>query len=494
MKWPSGIRSKWNRKGWLLPYLFSIPFKRKKVIKDSNRMHVLFLFVDHFEPGHGGSNLAIQRERVEQWRSFYPELAGSFQDSEGVPPQHTWFFLGEDPEQLNLLSEMCFLGFGEVELHIHHGSQDRIPDHWKQNTLEGLAQLIENQKRFFSKYGALITAEPLPQHIFGFIHGMYALDNSLPAYCGVSGELGLLHTLGCYGDFSLPGPGKSQPSMINTLYYPTGDHKKGRSYFKGEEIRVGGSLQEKILLVQGPLGVMRKGLGFHIEEAQLEADFPPTPERIQYWLSRKIQVLGKPDWIFVKVHTHGAKEKNIKHFLGEPMIRLHSLLAEIVGSSSSCFLHYVTAREAFNIAMAAMAGAEGDPGQFRDFMIPPYANTKIKCNRPYHLESYSSQDWSLRVQDPEEVSLRIKGTPEIEIKADFLERINMRYQEKEFWIQAKGKGALEGRIKDLPNGFFEKINGDQEGKFQISIQPQGLLTFSGCFSSQGTLRVMLGQS
>jgi hypothetical protein len=34
-------------------------------------------------------------------------------------------------------------------------------------------------------------------------------------------------------------------------------------------------------------------------------------------------------------------------------------------------LHYVTAREMFNIAIAAMEGREGDPGHYRDHVLPP---------------------------------------------------------------------------------------------------------------------------
>jgi hypothetical protein len=36
-------------------------------------------------------------------------------------------------------------------------------------------------------------------------------------------------------------------------------------------------------------------------------------------------------------------------------------------------LHYVTAREAFNLARAAVDGKQGDPRQYYDYRIPPYA-------------------------------------------------------------------------------------------------------------------------
>jgi hypothetical protein len=33
-------------------------------------------------------------------------------------------------------------------------------------------------------------------------------------------------------------------------------------------------------------------------------------------------------------------------------------------------LHYVSAREMYNIAKAAEAGLQGDPGQYRDHVVP----------------------------------------------------------------------------------------------------------------------------
>jgi len=35
-------------------------------------------------------------------------------------------------------------------------------------------------------------------------------------------------------------------------------------------------------------------------------------------------------------------------------------------------LHYVTAREAFNLARAAADGKQGDLRQYYDYLIPPY--------------------------------------------------------------------------------------------------------------------------
>jgi len=39
-------------------------------------------------------------------------------------------------------------------------------------------------------------------------------------------------------------------------------------------------------------------------------------------------------------------------------------------------LHYVTAREAYNIAKAAEAGKSGNPARYRDYAVRPYRNSR----------------------------------------------------------------------------------------------------------------------
>jgi hypothetical protein len=68
-------------------------------------------------------------------------------------------------------------------------------------------------------------------------------------------------------------------------------------------------------------------------------------------------------------------------------------------------LHYVTAREAYNIAKAAEAGHAGDPNDFRDFVIPPPANRLIRCTGDFLLKSYTPQRLRLEVLTEEPVRL-----------------------------------------------------------------------------------------
>src|ERR1051325_1117615 len=79
---------------------------------------VLFCIADHYEPGHANPGIAVERARVSRWVRNYPRL-DRFRDSDGRPPQHTFFYAADQyrAEHLDALSQLCRSGFGEVEIH-----------------------------------------------------------------------------------------------------------------------------------------------------------------------------------------------------------------------------------------------------------------------------------------------------------------------------------------------------------------------------------------
>jgi hypothetical protein len=89
------------------------------------------------------------------------------------------------------------------------------------------------------------------------------------------------------------------------------------------------------------------------------------------WAKQHIHVQGRPDWVFVKVHTHGYVLSNREVLLGDSMRRLHEYLSSQYNDGKDWFLHYVTAREMYNIVRAAEDCKTGNPGEFRDYEISP---------------------------------------------------------------------------------------------------------------------------
>jgi hypothetical protein len=343
---------------------------RRSVAGGASTVDVLFCVADHYEPDHGGAPADVQRRRVERWLSKYPAVAEQFVDADGVHPQHTFFSPLEvyDAQQMDLLADLCRRGFGEVEVHLHHGHD---------NSDNVRKQLVWFRDLLSARHGLLGRQSGQPK--YGFIHGNWALDNGRenPQFCGVNDELRILHETGCYADFTMPAaPDPAQSRTVNAIYYAIDDPLRARSYDRGVSVRVGGSSPPGALpLISGPLMLRwdqrSRGILPRVDNAALDSSrlHHPSIERFRLWVKAAIAVEGRPEWIFVKVHTHGAKDANADVLLGAPMADFHRALGREFNDGSRFRLHYVTARELFNIMKAAEAGHSGNAGRFRDFLI-----------------------------------------------------------------------------------------------------------------------------
>jgi hypothetical protein len=327
--------------------------------------HVLFALCDHYEPLWGHAPVDVGRARVQSWVTRYPLLANDFRDASGRPPRHSWFFPGEEyrPEFLDGLATLARAGFGEVEVHLHHDNDTR----------SSLRSKLEDTIRDLSAHGHLSRLGD--DFAWSFIHGNWCLANGRPdrRWCGVDDELPLLHQLGCYADFTFPSaPDPCQSDMVDLIYWPTGDLDRRRSYDDGEPARVGASYDDRLLMITGPLALVRKGsVGLRIENGALTGDDPPTASRVRSWVDQQIHIEGRPDWIFVKVHTHGSLESTTDALLGDGGRVMHETLQRDFNDGTHYRLHYVTAREMYNLARAAMDGKGGDPSLWLDYSVPP---------------------------------------------------------------------------------------------------------------------------
>jgi len=55
--------------------------------------------------------------------------------------------------------------------------------------------------------------------------------------------------------------------------------------------------------------------------------------------------------------------------IGDEMQRFLSEMMNTAERTGAFRMHFATAREAFNIALAAVDGKSGDPGQYRDYRL-----------------------------------------------------------------------------------------------------------------------------
>ncbi len=347
--------------GWARHLLAS-----RQTPRPSGPRHLLFCYCDHWEPLWNQVDDDVATARVDYWAEHYPKLASEFTDSEGRSPKHSFFFPGEQyrPRWLDTLADFTRRGLGEVELHLHHDNDTRPK--LKDDILRYLGELASHGHLSRDVDGRLRYA---------FIHGNWCLANARKdgTYCGVDDEIPLLFETGCYADFTFPAaPNESQPNIVNQIYWPVGDLAKRRAYEQGERARVGEVKHDRILMIEGPLtlATRRNKMPVWIENSAITAIEPGTARRAQSWVDQNIHVAGRPEWVFVKVHTHGAPEREAAGVLGDGGRKLHSALRKF-NDGREWILHYVSAREMFNIAMAAMEGREGNPAQYRDHVLAP---------------------------------------------------------------------------------------------------------------------------
>jgi len=323
---------------------------------------VCFLFVDHFEPDYGQADAAQQLERVRRWEAAYGRAIAGRRDSDGRPPQHTWFFpvALNDPCVRPVVASWPGRGWGEIEYHLHHDDRPDMP-------ADQIEAQVRNDLADLRAMGALSGGR------YGFVHGMFALAGGDERWCRCQDELDVLLRTGCYADFTFPSLGSpAQPPQINTLYRARSTGGR-RPYETGSPVQAGRDGHEEGLLMLG--GPMHFGLYPRLcDDAHVEPAHLPHPRRIARWLDCRVHVPGRPNWVFISIHSHTARQDAQDALFGEPMQRLWRALEERFQCRRLWRLHYVTAREAYNIVRAAEAGCDGNAGTFRDFELPPPAN------------------------------------------------------------------------------------------------------------------------
>jgi hypothetical protein len=321
---------------------------------------------DHYEPYWNKGDFATARRRVDLWRDRWPEIAETAtRDSLNVPPRYTFFYPEEEyhPELLEALAEMSHAGFADVEVHIHHdgeGSGDFI------RRISGFCQLL------VERHGLLRQVDGRTR--FGFIHGNWALDNSLPGgrWCGLNDEISVLRDLGCYADFTMPsGASPSQARMLNSVYWCTDDRQAPKSYDTGKIVRQGEGSSGDLLMIPGPFGLRWKGrLLPRMETGELAAHDLATPYRVKRWFDLAPRI-GQD--VFIKLYSHGAQEAHMAALLNTGLQDTFTLVRE-EAERRGASIHFVSAWQMYCAIEAISAGH--DPQQ-----LPPNAAiaTSLSC-------------------------------------------------------------------------------------------------------------------
>lgn len=353
---------------WIISYFIN-QAKKSFEPKNPGQKHIFLCICDHFEPLWNNAYREKGLNRVKAWTESYPKIAAKFNDSDGQIPKYTFFYPIEEyqPEYLDLLAELCRKGYSEVEVHLHHDN----------DTSDNLRKTLTNYKNMLAERHGLLSKDKNTGEIkYGFIHGNWALDNSRPdgRWCGVNNELEILQETGCYADFTLPSaPDITQTTKINSIYYALDNPKEPKSHNEGINAQAKTNIQKGLLMVQGPLLLNLRnrkwGILPRIENGFIGSSYPLSAERIKLWLDNPIHLQDAPEYIFVKLYTHGCQENNSNYLLNGGLDKLFSLFLEHYNDGNNYLSHFVSARELVNIVKALEANSTDSIAKMRQFSL-----------------------------------------------------------------------------------------------------------------------------
>ncbi len=363
-----------------LPWMLRYPwwrvgeFSRRLSIPDAPQ-HVILTVCNHFEPSwnSNGNNLewSVQQKRVEDWRRKVVALGRVVKDCDGTPFRHTNFYPIEQYHEglLDQLAEIQADGLGEVEIHLHHGVEE--PD-----TAQNLRRTLVEYRDILAERHNLLSRLPgseTPR--YAFIHGNFALANMDGGRCcGVDEEMQILAETGCYVDMTMPAIlYRSQTPRLNAIYQCGRPLYERAPYWSGPDLKVGDSPTLPILIT-GPLVFdwrrRYRGLPYpRIDDGALSSNYPLDSFRFQNWRNAGISVRGRADWVFIKLYCHAFFDHDREAMIGEEILRSLSDILEHSARTGEFKVHFASAREAFNIALAAIDGHSGNPHLYRDYNL-----------------------------------------------------------------------------------------------------------------------------
>jgi hypothetical protein len=184
----------------------------------------------------------------------------------------------------------------------------------------------------------------------------------------------VLAETGCYADFTLPStPHQSQVSRINAIYECGNPLDLARPHRSGPSVTTGRRPALPIIF-EGPLvfdwSRRIRGLPVpRIDDGALAKNYPLSIERFERWRSAGVSVAGRRNWIFVKLYSHGFFDWDQDAMIGAQMRRFMTEVLDVAEKTGSFRVHFASAREAFNMVMAAVDGHGGSPGSYRNYKL-----------------------------------------------------------------------------------------------------------------------------
>jgi hypothetical protein len=273
-------------------------------------VNIYLSLCDYFHPFCGNVSQEIAEHRVVTWCKEYSKLSKLHEDSLGNHPSHSFFYSETDynPRLLDVLYRLHKEKLSDVEILIPYIAEPLA--HFKH-------KVEEFRDALFHHHGFLRKSVE-GGIIYGFATEMKNIygNKKILRNDTLFRKLLILLETGCYADFSLINKSihKEYLKLVNLSL-------KSQTISGISEISSDSSMDKNLQLVLGPIAsswVNRKwGIWPYLETGEISSIHNFQPFRINTWLQNCIKIETDTTNLFIKLHTYGGIDQNIRYLLGE---------------------------------------------------------------------------------------------------------------------------------------------------------------------------------
>lgn len=315
-------------------------------------VHLYIALCDYFEPFCGDVSQEIAEHRVVTWCKEYSRIAMFHQDTCGKFPIHTLFFSEEDynPQLLDILNRLYKRHLADIEMFLPLTFEP----------IDNFRRKVEEFRDVLFHHHGFLRKGDDEKITYGFSHGFYSLyeHTTRTATSALSERIQILIDTGCFADFSYltKKTCKKIISNLNSSAQPqnTDSTQPLASVFPKEwTIKNLATIQDPAIFKWNPQ--ISKIFPF-FENGEISASKKFLPFRANLWLHNCIGINTDEQHLFLKLHTFGGQDQNIRYLLGENGLHLLWNFMEKLCTRHNFVLHYVSAWEMYRTINAICLG------------------------------------------------------------------------------------------------------------------------------------------
>ncbi|MFH1894272.1 MAG: hypothetical protein ABIK83_16500 [Candidatus Zixiibacteriota bacterium] len=341
---------------WLVPYLkweFSTPIDREQIACPQDFVLAVVCPI----------TAETDTIAMEQGLDSLAGVISNYTDSDSSIFRIT-FASRADSTRLKLLSDFCKSGLGEVEYLLRS----------EFDTAFDAGQMLDDDLDILKSFGWAKTVDS--EVCFTVLRERPV---SLRLDREICSSLSQLAAQGCYFDLSESDRhSTSRLTSVNSIYLVSTRLDDAGLYSDKCELVAGKLGRGRLLVIDSPLLIdwsdWRDVYVPFVDDGKLTPGILADSRRVNSWIRADVHVTGQPNWIFVKLVIDSLLNVEPASHLIASIDRMLEYLQRLP-NDGQYRVHFVTAREMYNIARAAEAGMSGNADDFRDYLIKPYSTS-----------------------------------------------------------------------------------------------------------------------